>query len=67
MEHFARLRYAAFLLVALVTSASLVAALSGKFELIETFFSPWFALPAFLVAWLVTPWLAERLPFKRGG
>jgi hypothetical protein len=31
----------------------------------DLLFSPWFAAPAFLVAWLIAPLVSRRLPFNR--
>ena len=31
----------------------------------DLLFSPWFAVPAFLAAWLIAPVVSRRLPFNR--
>lgn len=64
MGFFDRLKYAAFLMVATVMIVGMSGLIFG-IDLIHVLFDPLFGLGAFLVAFVVAPWVQRRLPFKR--
>lgn len=57
--------YAAFLLVVLVGAAGMVSMILGYPDTVESLFSPWFAVPVFVLGLVLAPWMARWLPFKR--
>ena len=55
----------AFATVVIVVMALAIADMFLAIGLQDLLFSPWFAAPAFLVAWLFAPVISRRLPLRR--
>ena len=64
MSLFARLKYAAFLTVAVVMAAGMFGMITGLDEN-GVLFGPAFVVSTFVLAVIVAPWVARHLPFKR--
>jgi hypothetical protein len=61
---FNRLRYAAFLTVAVVMAAGMFGMVTGL-DKNGVLFEPTFVVSTFVLAFMLAPWLARHLPFKR--
>lgn len=55
----------AFAIVVIIVMALSIADMFLVIGFGDLLFSPWFAVPAFLVAWLFAPFVSQRLPFNR--
>lgn len=55
----------AFATVVIVVMVLAIADMFLAISLQDILFSPWFAVPAFVVAWLFAPAISRHLPFKR--
>lgn len=64
MNLLARLKYAAFLTVAVVMAAGMFGMVTGL-DKNGVLFDPPFVVSVFVLAAIVAPWLEKHLPFKR--
>jgi hypothetical protein len=64
MSLFARLRYAAFLTVAVAMAVGMLGSIAGL-DVIALLTNPVFAISLFGVGLAVAPWAERLLPFKR--
>jgi hypothetical protein len=64
MSLFGRLKYAAFLTVAIVMAAGMFGMITGLDEN-GVLFQPAFVVSTFVLALIVAPWIRRYLPFKR--
>ena len=53
-----------FTLLVLVAFVISIADMLFSLDINSVLFSGWFAFPVFCLAWLLAPWVAERLPYK---
>ena len=60
-----RLMVAFVLLTTLGLMLGTVEMLGGP-ALVEAYFSPWFAIPALLIAFVAAPLVTRYIPYKRG-
>ena len=61
-----RLMIAFMILTTLGLLLGVIEMLGGP-ALVDGYFSPWFAIPALLVTFLVAPRIVRYIPYKRGG
>ena len=64
MNLLARLKYAAFLTVAVVMAAGMFGMVTGL-DKDGALFEPPFVVSVFVLAGIAAPWIERRLPFKR--
>jgi flagellar biosynthesis protein FliQ len=64
MTLFGRLKYAAFLTVAVVMGTGMIGMITGLDEN-GVLFQPTFVVSTFVLAFIVAPWVVRHLPFKR--
>lgn len=53
-----------FALVTITVGILMIADIVSSLDLVDVLSSPWFAAPAFLVAYLVAPSVSKYMPFK---
>jgi len=53
-----------FALVTITIGILMVADVVSSLDLAKVMFSPWFAAPAFLAAYLIAPTVTKHIPFK---